>query len=98
MQYILNLFTSSVSFIIVYKEIISVHTIIHKMKFKLYPIKKINLTKEQIENDYEEYSLKKTKNILLTENKGYNQRIDSNKSYTFFIDCDSYKGGDVENV
>jgi hypothetical protein len=71
---------------------ISIPTIgLEKNLFRIYAIDKYaGKTKVFIETNYEEYSLKKLKKILISDN-GYHMRLYKDTNYIFFGDCDAYK-------
>ncbi|ARF08565.1 hypothetical protein Catovirus_1_615 [Catovirus CTV1] len=61
--------------------------------FRVYSIK--NYSKANalfIENGGEEYELEELAEVLERTDKGYHERISTDKSYTFFGDCDKYNG------
>jgi phage/plasmid-associated DNA primase len=48
-------------------------------------------TQDFIKNNYEEYTLDELVELLETTDKGYHDRIDPNKHYKLFGDCDYYR-------
>lgn len=60
-------------------------------KYKLYALDCYNKNKEFIKTNYKEYILDDLI-IELNKNKGYHMRIDPEKNYIFFGDCDEFKG------
>ena len=70
------------------------HTIqLEKNLFKIYAIDSYkSWTHKRIDNQFKEHKLDQLVQLLMVENKGYHQHIDPNESYTFFGDCDKYKG------
>ena len=60
--------------------------------FKIYSIDKYaGKTQKFIDNNFDELNLRKIQKILLKEN-GYHLRINPNKEYIFFGDCDGFRG------
>jgi phage/plasmid-associated DNA primase len=62
--------------------------------YKIYPIKKYAMTKENfakfLQSGYEEYKLNDLCNTLVNTNKGYHTRIHPNETYIFFGDLDDF--------
>ena len=57
---------------------------------KVYALENYNITIEEINKNYEEYNPKKLSEILMKKDKGYHERISSNKKYKLFGDLDEY--------
>ncbi len=60
-------------------------------KYKLYALDNYMKSKEFIKNGYKEYGIKSLIKELEND-KGYHMRIHSTDNYTFFGDCDGFRG------